>query len=215
MKGTSRIMCLLAMGALGCGGDLGEDAPEFAHAWATGVVSFAPGEGAGYGGGAIEASVLGAPTGRGVMSGSLDVLSLGVGGEIVLEFDEAIEDGPGVDLIVFENAFWAQGDPGRVFEELGEVAVSEDGESWSVFSCAPERAEAGPSWPGCAGWSPTLEHKLARGHALDWEEIGGDGFDLAVVGLERARFVRVRDLSAEGLAPTAGFDLDAVGAVRR
>jgi hypothetical protein len=40
---------------------------------------------------------------------------------------------------------------------------------------------------------------------------GGDGFDLAAVGLRRARFVRVRDLRTQGRAdPATGFDLDAV-----
>jgi hypothetical protein len=46
------------------------------------------------------------------------------------------------------------------------------------------------------------------------EDSGGDGFDLEVLGVERARYVRVRDRSTgEAVAPTAGFDLDAVGAV--
>jgi hypothetical protein len=40
---------------------------------------------------------------------------------------------------------------------------------------------------------------------------GGDAFDLATVGLRRARFVRIRDLQTHGpTAPAAGFDLDAI-----
>jgi hypothetical protein len=48
---------------------------------------------------------------------------------------------------------------------------------------------------------------------LDAEVSGGDAFDLADVGLASARFVRVRDVSRAGAAPSAGFDLDAVGVV--
>ena len=33
------------------------------------------------------------------------------------------------------------------------------------------------------------------------------------LGISRARYVRVRDVSGEGAAPSAGFDLDAVGIV--
>ena len=48
---------------------------------------------------------------------------------------------------------------------------------------------------------------------LDPALVGGDQFDLSSVGMSEARFVRIRDLSDSGDAPTAGFDLDAVGAV--
>jgi hypothetical protein len=219
-------MCVALVGVVGCGdapdaapgeepGEVWELPPDPRSTWAAEVVRFTPGEGAGYGQDDVERAVLGAPSGRGDLVGSLDVLSLGVGGEVVLGFAEAIEDGPGVDLVVFENAFWVQGDKGRVFAELGEVAVSEDGEEWSVFPCVPDEPEPGPSWPGCAGWTPTASFEPGAQEALVWEESGGDGFDLEVVGLARARYVRIRDLSETGDAPTAGFDLDAVGAVRR
>ena len=50
--------------------------------------------------------VLGPPVGGGALAGSLDVVSLGFSGEIVLCFEpNAIVDGPGADFIVFENAF--------------------------------------------------------------------------------------------------------------
>ena len=50
---------------------------------------------------------------------------------------------------------------------------------------------------------------------LDVEVTGGDAFDLATVGLERAKFVKIRDLSdpEDAVAPSAGFDLDAVGVI--
>lgn len=187
------------------------DLGPFAHE----VVSYEPGDGAGFGQSGMPDVVLGPPQGGGTLRGSLHVVSLGVAGEIVLGFgDWVIEDGPGSDFVVFENAFWRDGDEAAVFAELAEVSVSEDGETWSTFPCVVEPAHLGP-WPGCAGWRPVLAWE-------DWgrwgpEEVGGDPFDLADVGLTRARFVRLRDLTPpdalEAAGPSAGFDLDAVGIV--
>jgi len=53
--------------------------------------------------------VLGPPRGK-PGAGSLHVLSLGVGGEIVLGFGGSIVDGDGPDFVVFENAFFIDGD---------------------------------------------------------------------------------------------------------
>ena len=53
----------------------------------------------------------------------------GNGGSVVLAFaHNAIVDGPGDDFVVFENAFFVDGDESQVFAELAEVAISEDGE---------------------------------------------------------------------------------------
>src|SRR5690349_11142712 len=74
--------------------------------WADRVVSFTPGPGAGFGQDKFPGVVLGPPSGGGGMSGSLDVLTLGKSGVIELEFTDFIAvDGPGVDLLVFENGF--------------------------------------------------------------------------------------------------------------
>jgi hypothetical protein len=192
------------------GGTASEETDLAALPYATEVVSFEPGEGAGYGQDDLPEVVLGAPEGKGVSMGSLDVLSLGVGGEIVLAFgDRTLVDGPGADLVVFENAFFAGGDPTAPFAEPGEVAVSEDGERWMTFVCDPTE---GP-YPGCAGVTPTLEYDAVELVPIDPEQCGGDAFDLADVALARARFVRIRDLADEGTAPSAGFDLDAIGLV--
>jgi hypothetical protein len=177
------------------------------------VVSFLPGDGAGYGQDELPDVVLGPPDGRGTSRGALDVLSLGTGGEIVLGFGEhTIVDGDGADFIVFENAFWPAGDASQVFAELGEVAVSADGEQWASFECDPA-GDGSRRYPGCAGWSPTLEFDARALVPLDPEQTGGDAFDLADVGVEEARFVRIRDLADAGDGPSAGFDLDAVGIV--
>jgi hypothetical protein len=183
--------------------------------YATDLVAFEPGSNAGHGQNDLPDVVLGPPHGNGEQMGSLDVLSLGVGGEIVLGFgDLSIEDGPGADFVVFENAFWAGGDPDAVFAEPGEVAVSADGEIWHTFVCDDAGgSDAATRFPGCAGSRPTLEYDAAQLVPLDPELTGGDAFDLAELELSEARFVRIRDLSSQGEGESAGFDLDAVGLV--
>jgi hypothetical protein len=179
--------------------------------YASELISFEPGEHAGFGMNKLPEVVLGPPRGGGTGVGGLHVVSLGVGGEIVLGFGaREISDGPGADLIVFENVFWANGDPDAAFSEPGEVAVSEDGERWEAFPCDPS---APIDESGCAGMHPTLAYDAAKMPELDPDETGGDAFDLADVGLSSARYVRIRDLSDEGEGTSAGFDLDAVGVV--
>lgn len=175
------------------------------------VVAFEPAQATNFGHDRLPEIVLGPP------GGLYDVASLGCDGEIVLGFDEpGIVDGPGVDLIVFENAFTTD------FPEPGEVAVSEDGEQWFVFPCAPETLE------GCAGVTPTRAYPDSGLDPRDPTEAGGDGFDLAALAdaPEQVSFVRIRDRSSEywatqgqgpwcdpGQQGAGGFDLDAVVAV--
>ena len=84
--------------------------------------------------------------------------------------------------------------------------------AWVTFPCETAGDGAG-NFPGCAGWSPTLDYDPNALVPLDPELSGGDAFDLAELGLATARFVRVTDRSSGGSAPSAGFDLDAVGVV--
>ncbi len=225
MRVRSRMVAAVAAAVLGCGEeptDSGDNRNGDPHEndgepscdtsmlpYARALESFDPGEGAGVGADALPDVVLGPPDASGgPEQGSLDVVSLGVGGQIVLGFgSRRVIDGPGPDFIVFENAFWIGGDPSMPFAELAEVSVSEDGESWLTWSCDP-MAE-GPPWPGCAGWGATLVFDPCEG--LTASEAGGDAFDLAEVGIDSARFVRITDLAESGAAPSAGFDLDAVG----
>jgi hypothetical protein len=178
------------------------------------VIAFQPGEGAGFNQSALPDVVLGPPRGIESGAGSLDVLSLGSGGEIVLAFgDQAISDGEGPDFVVFENAFWPGGNAAQVYAELGEVAVSDDGESWHTFTC-DSAGDGEARFAGCAGWSPTLVFDPLELLPLDPALTGGDAFDLADVGLSRARFVRIVDLKTlEPAGKTSGFDLDAIGIV--
>lgn len=177
--------------------------------FASEVIDVEYGAGAGFGQDQMPDIVLGAPRGAGETSGSLDVLALGNGGVIVLGFgDQRIVDREGPDFIVFENAFYAGGDPEAPFAELATVEVSEDGESWSAFPCDALEAPYG----SCAGWHPVLAGEGARVSAHDPSVAGGDAFDLADLGLASARFVRIVDRAdLGGLA--GSFDLDAVALV--
>jgi len=183
-------------------------------AYASRVESFEPGTGAGYNQDKLPDIALGPPVGKGRQAGSLDVVSLGAGGEIVLGFGElGIFDGPGPDFVVFENPFWPGGDPTQVFYELGEISVSEDGETWQTFPCDSSGDGQG-NFAGCAGFTPTLVYDAASLVPLDPAQSGGDAFDLADVGLQRARFVKIRDLETLPPGPPAtGFDLDAIAAI--
>jgi hypothetical protein len=192
--------------------DAGPDAGgRPADPYADEVVSFQPGEGVSFGQDRFPTVVLGPPAGVGPDNGSLDVLSLGRGGRITLRFtDVAAVDGPGVDLLVFENAFALPN--GSSYAETGQVEVSDDGVTWRAFPCASGDAAGG--YPGCAGVRPVLANPANGVSATDPAVAGGDGFDLATVGLERARYVRITDSGANGYADTAGgFDLDAVAVV--
>lgn len=171
------------------------------------IEGFSPGEGAGFGLEEYPDVVYGEPEGGGLGKGSLDVLSLGRGGSIVVGFDGGvITDGPGADFIVFENPFLIGGDPESPFKELGEVSVSADGETWMTFPCV---RDAFP-YDGCAGWRPVLAGSEPGISPFDPQAAGGDPFDLADLGLDRARFVKITDVSGTGAGGSAGFDLDAV-----
>lgn len=132
------------------------------------------------------------------------VVSLGNGGWVIVEFEgNAIVDGPGPDFIVFENPL-----PG--FAELATVAVSDDLEAWVSFPCvAPQE---GPDYGFCAGVGEVRSHPDNGVDPLDPAVAGGDAFDLADIGVERARYVRIED-RADLDGPAGVFDLDAVGIV--
>lgn len=178
------------------------------------VVSYTKGTNGGLGEASLPGIVLGPPKGRGPFQGSFDVLSLGVGGEIVLEFtDYWIFDGDGADFTVFENAFQVGTDPENTFAEPAYVGVSSDGITFVEFDCDPLLRP----YPGCAGVRPVLANPdLNDIDPTDPAVSGGDPFDLSDVGLPSARFVRIRDAGI-GYGPigpnSGGFDLDAVAIV--
>ncbi len=185
--------------------------------------------------------VLGPPGDSTPISGSLSVISLGHGGGIVLEFRYTeIVDGPGPDFIVFENAFFCGAAPlsaaedYSVFAEPGIVAVSEDGVDFFTFPFdADALAQISAlctdrslieSLDGLMGVTPSFtgDYRIpddamvfdpsapggVSGH-------GGNAFDLADLGLQRARFIRITDPDIVlGLPGSSeGLELDAVVAL--
>ena len=185
--------------------------------------------------------VLGPPGNATPTTGSLDVLSLGHGGSITLAFtDNEIVDGPGPDFIVFENPFFctapplAASDPWSSFSEPGIVEASDDGVTFHAFpysaaalsmvvsSCSDKSliaqlqglAGLTPSFTG--NWTmpddPLVFDPAAPGGVSGH---GGDAFDLATLGLARARYVRITDPNLAIGVPgsSEGFDLDAIVAL--
>ncbi len=188
--------------------DTGEPVDSGPDPFADRVASFSPGTGAGFGQESYPDVVLGWPEGGGEV-GSLDVMSLGEAGEIVLEFDDmGVVDGEGADLLVFENPF-----PG--WYELATVAVSDDGETWHEWPCDVDDEQGG--YPGCAGVGLVEANSDNDVDATDPETAGGDAFDLAMLADftgKTARYVRIRDTGTNSYDGTAGgFDLDAVAVV--
>ena len=202
-----------ALAAYACGAPVSESSDAGVTAggpFATSVTIFTPGEAAGFGQSAMPGVVLGPPRGSGANAGSLDVVSLGRGGSIVLAFDHDIVDGSGPDFIVFENAFVV--DDQTAFREAGIVAASDDGVTFVEWPCAADD-EAG-RFPGCAGVNPTLSSPSNGIDPADVSRAGGDAFDLADVGLARARYVRINDGGNNRYgAPSGGFDLDAIAVI--
>lgn len=193
-------MILLLLAA--CTPDPLDSAEPGEDPFADAVVSFAPGPAAGFGADAMPDVVLGRPHGAGGEAGSLDVVSLGQGGELVLQLtDIGLADGPGPDLLVFENPF-------ADFVETGIVGVSDDGEAWEEWPCDTDTLQ------GCAGVEPVFANPENALDPTDPEQAGGDAFDLADLGLSHARFVRVRDTGDnEYLGTSGGFDLDAIAVI--
>lgn len=136
------------------------------------------------------------------------VCSLGLGGEIILGWKDAVLlNRTGADFTIFENAFLYLG--GRTFAEPAKVAVSRDGIRFVEFPFDSLRLR------GCAGITPTNGDKSPFNPSVS----GGDSFDLADIGMDSVRFIKITDVSQIVLNnpqhpfydPTiSGFDLDAV-----
>jgi hypothetical protein len=99
--------------------------------WLERVRRFEPGTQAGFGADRLPHVVRGAPEGLGMNAGSTDVVSLGNDGRIVVSFDDnAVVDGEGDDLVIYENAFLSGT---LLFAELAYVEVSADRRTWHAF----------------------------------------------------------------------------------
>lgn len=138
-----------------------------------------------------------------------EIVSLGLGGEIIVGFKNSyIVDGDGVDFIIFENAFFNPINK-KIFAEPAIVSVSEDGINYIQFPFDTLTLN------GCAGTKPTN----GKQNPFDINVSGGNGFDLSLIGLKRAKYIKIKDISNIILEndkhpfydPTiSGFDLDAV-----
>ena len=125
-------------------------------------------------------------------------VSLGHGGEIVfkIEGDGLLANRSGPDFVIFENAFRI--DENTVYQEFASVGVAETNlpNDYLWFPCHPNQGDI----LHCAGAVPTDE--------------GGDQFDLSFLGLDKIKYIKIRDtglnynmFEAPG---TEGFDLDAL-----
>lgn len=198
--------------------DAGE--PTIPLRFAADVVDREPGEGAGFGEDALPDVVLGPPKGGGDGAGSRDVYSLGIGGSITLAFSSPCPNGPGPDLIVFENPFRIG--PASVFTEAGAVSVATDATdglddtAFATFPCAPSE----PAPNGCAGMTPVNAGPTNPDvSAQDPQAAGGDAFDFDALedptfANEGVLYVRITDVAGiRGDDGASGFDLDAIACV--
>lgn len=144
-----------------------------------------------------------------------DLVSLPDGASIVVEL-EGVElvDGPGEDVVVFENPFevsrgltrWME--PGTVAFALGDVRAA-------VPSRLDDRYGDGVSGDpgryasGFFGVVPVRAHAERNDRVPGHPAGGGDRFDLASAGLPAADAVELADVPGDGFSP----DLDAVALV--
>lgn len=143
--------------------------------------------------------------GAGLSSGSLDVFSLdnsGISSQLVVAWSgKKVKNGPGIDFIVFENAFLYPGNPLARFMDLAFVEVSNDNVNYCGFAPdytnVPETAySTDPTkWLRFAGKTPVLynidsNNLTAAQTFLDSDAnsepdlAGGDAFDLALLSAD-------------------------------
>lgn len=141
--------------------------------------------------------------GGGQATGSQDVLSLGyekgVNNSVVLTWsDRIVLNGPGTDLVIFENVFVIGSGPNH-FMDLLVVEVSLDNESWVAFPHDYLHSDetvysADPAmWHGFAGRLPViLNEDSMRVDPFDQASAGGDHFDLDALPLDGGLAEQIR-----------------------
>ncbi len=190
--------------------------PALAESFPDRVLSFTPGPNAGFGSGFFPGNVLGPPNGNANPQTPTftqqDLLSLGTGGQIILEFTSSeITDGPGPDFVIFENPVQPAHDPSQSFVDSATVAVSSDGTNWKTFpfnivSTDQEQLVYKANYTGLAGVRPSLSSPSNGLSPFKPAEGGGDPFDLSTVGLLSARFIRITDTGTTTVGPTIDPD---------
>ncbi|MHC4845819.1 MAG: hypothetical protein ACYTCU_06630 [Planctomycetota bacterium] len=166
---------------------------------------------------------LGAPIGVGLLFGSTDVYTLGVGGSVTYELDSSVVNAAGADLVVCENPFLVVGTV-TSFVEAMFVEVSTNGTDFARFPTTyvgddgPFAPTIGlpPAWyAGFAGVMPVFANPLTGFDPLDVVAGGGDAFDLAElldhplvldekIDLDEINYVRLVDVAS-------GVEMDSFG----
>lgn len=228
-------ICMLALAA-----------SAYPQSFARAVVSFKPGAGAGFGQSYYPQNVLGPPHGNANSAtpnfSEQDLLSLGDGGSIVLDFGPGrIVNGPGADITVFENPVQPLNEPTHTFAETAIVSVSSDLVTWTTFPFhfRPPAADGTlldqSCYEGFAGVKASFSSPENGISPFDPAVSGGDSFDLSQIGVASARYVKIQDTGTTGATQTVdpeghivddpgnhfafegagsvGFDLDAVSAI--
>jgi hypothetical protein len=226
-----RIILAAAMVALAAGA-------VRAGPYATAVVSYDAGTGAvaGYD---DPDTVLGPPerfTGEGVWPGDVtlfnppwgtdEIVSIGEGGSLVVEFDHDVTDDPanpyGVDLLVFGNTGFIDsgGTAGGLFGNgPGAVRVSQDNVTWHplagvvVDDVWPTQGYTDSSGPYAADGTTPSDATKPVDPSLDWNgktyaellaaydgSAGGTGIDISPTGLPWIRYVEIRVPAGAGSA---------------
>lgn len=164
------------------------------------------------------------------VAGSNGVVSLGDGGEAIVQFARPIFNGPGWDFAVFENSF------SDSFLELAFVEVSSDGVNYFRFpavSNTQTTTQVGPF--------DTLDATKINNLAGKYRALYGTPFDLEeldnIAGLDINNVTHIKIIDVVGSIqssyarydsnnniindpwptefPSSGFDLDAVGVIHQ
>ncbi len=187
------------------------------------VISFTPLSPNGFGAAFLPGNVLGPPAGMGAsapQASASELVSLHAranndggksapyGGSIVLEFDDnLIVNGPGFDFTVFENVFFAGGNPLNRWMEPAVVSVSQDGGHFYdiSFDYVPHYTAAGVeimtnpySYPlGFAGIEPIYSFGTSP-DPTNPAVSGGDHFDLSWVSGKQLLWVKYVKIQSTG-----------------
>ena len=124
-------------------------------------------------------------------------ISFGHGGEIVLQVTQEgiLLNDKGPDFAIYENP--QTDSPEFIYQEFAYVGVAEENkpDAYKWFPCHPQKSIL----TGCAGVVATDD--------------GGDLFDLSTVGVDRIRFIKIKDTGtnlSNFAKNTEGFDLDSL-----
>lgn len=166
-------------------------------------------------------NLYGPPAGGGATAPNSDpnaLLSLSDGDVVTITLQGVeLVDGPGADFVVFENPFYAAGSFFERAIDPARVQVSPDGEVWYDYPAVEDgsrlsglfSSDARRYLSGFVGVNAVFANPATNDIALGSPAAGGDRFDLAALGLTRARAIRIVDIAGD----SRGADLDAVALI--